>query len=262
MPKFNDIDLKNWKESKIFTESLWIISEREKYGKHNNFYHGNFIPQIPHQLILRYTKENDLVLDPFVGGGTTAYECETLKRNFIGIEIQPELAQKIQSNLDKTNRISKIFCGDSVKKETFEQINSFLTDKLHNKVQLAILHPPYADIIKFSSLENDLSNSKSLTNFLENFSLVIENTKNIMKKDGYLAIIIGDKYSAGQLTPLGFYCMNEAQKLKMTLKSVVIKNIEGNRAKINKEAIWKYRALSSDYHLFKHEYIFIFKNQI
>jgi len=42
------------------------------------------------------------------------------------------------------------------------------------------------------------------------------------------------------------------------LKSIIIKNIEGNRAKQNKEAIWRYRALSSDYYIFKHEYIFIF----
>ena len=35
----------------------------------------------------------------------------------------------------------------------------------------------------------------------------------------------------------------------------------GNRAKQNKEGIWRYRALSSDYYIFKHEYILIFKNK-
>ncbi len=70
--------------------------------------------------------------------------------------------------------------------------------------------------------------------------MVVQNTKAIMKKEGYLAIVIGDKYSLGQWIPLGFYCMNEAQKLGMTLKSVVVKNMEGNRAKMNKEGIWRY----------------------
>ena len=240
MPRFNDIDLENWKESEVWTDSLWIINARDKSGKHSNFYHGNFVPQIPHQLILRYSKENDLIFDPFLGSGTTAYECETLKRNFVGIEIQNELAEKVQSNLDKTDKISKVFCGDSTKKETFEGINTFLKDKKQNKAQLAILHPPYADIVKFSGLENDLSNKKSLKEFLESFSLVLQNTKGIMNKDGYLAIVIGDKYSSGQWIPLGFYCMNEAQKSGMTLKSVIVKNMEGNRAKMNKEGIWRY----------------------
>ena len=53
--------------------------------------------------------------------------------------------------------------------------------------------------------------------------------------------------------------MNEAQKHNLLLKSIIVKNMEGNRGKQNKEAIWRYRALSSDYYLFKHEYIFVFK---
>ena len=62
MPIFNDLNLDNWKESEIWTDSLWIISERDKSGKHNGFYHGNFVPQIPRQLILRYTKKGEVVL--------------------------------------------------------------------------------------------------------------------------------------------------------------------------------------------------------
>ena len=53
--KYNEIDMKNWKKSDINTDSLWIIKERDKNGKHKNIYHGNFIPQIPnyiHKIIL------------------------------------------------------------------------------------------------------------------------------------------------------------------------------------------------------------------
>jgi len=53
--------------------------------------------------------------------------------------------------------------------------------------------------------------------------------------------------------------MNEALKLKLILKSIIVKNMEGNRGKKNQQSIWRYRALSSDYYIFKHEYIFIFK---
>lgn len=88
--KYNDIDLKNWKDSDINTDSLWIIKERDKSGKHKNVYHGNFIPQIPNQLIRRYTKENEIVLEPFMGSGTTLFECEKLHRKYIGFDINLE----------------------------------------------------------------------------------------------------------------------------------------------------------------------------
>jgi len=108
-------------------------------------------------------------------------------------------------------------------------------------------------------LKDDLSNAKSLKDFLNKFAEVLKNTIDILENGRYLVIVIGDKYSAGQWIPLGFYCMNEAQKLRLTLKSIIIKNVTGNRGKQNKEAIWRYRALTSDYYIFKHEYILIFK---
>ena len=42
MGKFNDIDLENWRESDVNTDSLWLIGERAKTGKHRSVYHGNF----------------------------------------------------------------------------------------------------------------------------------------------------------------------------------------------------------------------------
>lgn len=48
--KFNDINIEEWKSLDIDVNSLWIIPERDKSGKHKNVYHGNFIPQIPNQL--------------------------------------------------------------------------------------------------------------------------------------------------------------------------------------------------------------------
>lgn len=259
MPVFNDLTLNKWKESEIWTDSLWIIPKRDKTGKHDGFYHGNFIPQIPHQLILRYSKKNEVIFDPFLGSGTTAYEAEILKRNFIGIDIQKKLVAHVGKNIEPKNNFSALLTSDSTKIETFEKIKNILKNYKKKNVQLAILHPPYSDIIKFSNLKDDLSNAKTLKEFLEKFSLVLKNTTDILENGRYLAIIIGDKYTAGKWVPLGFYCMNEAQKLGLTLKSIIIKNMEGNRAKNNKEGIWRYRALSSDYYIFKHEYILIFK---
>lgn len=80
--KFNDLDIEQWKKTDINVDSLWMISERKKEGKHSNSYHGNFIPQIPYQLIKRYTKRQETVLDLFLGSGTTLFECENLQRNF------------------------------------------------------------------------------------------------------------------------------------------------------------------------------------
>lgn len=50
-------------------------------------------------LLEQYTAEGDLVLDPFIGSGTTAVACQQMKRHFIGIELSPEYAQIAASRL-------------------------------------------------------------------------------------------------------------------------------------------------------------------
>lgn len=53
-------------------------------------------------LISRATKEGQIVLDPFLGSGTTAVACKRLKRNFIGIEISPEYCKMAEERLRGT----------------------------------------------------------------------------------------------------------------------------------------------------------------
>lgn len=116
--KINDINLNRWKEyDEIITDSLWLFDKRNTSGAHLAWYWGNFIPQIPHQLMLRYTKKGDWVLDPFVGSGTTLIECRRLGRNGIGIELNSEVVEKTKELIEKEpnifNIITDIIVGDS-----------------------------------------------------------------------------------------------------------------------------------------------------
>lgn len=259
--KINDINLNRWKEyEEIITDSLWLFDKRDSSGAHLAWYWGNFIPQIPHQLMLRYTKKGDWILDPFVGSGTTLIECRRLGRNGIGVDINPEVVEKakqlIEKEPNKFNVITDIVVGDSTRID-FKEL---LKKRNVKKVQLVIMHPPYHDIIKFSNNPRDLSNAQTVDEFLKMFGEVLDNVIPVLENGRYLAIVIGDKYSKGEWIPLGFYVMNEVMKRKkFILKSIIVKNFEETRAKRNQKELWRYRALVGGFYIFKHEYILLFR---
>lgn len=259
MPKFNDLDLSRWKDyDDIFTDSLWIIEKRDNSGAHSGDYHGNFVPQIPHQLFTRYTKKDEWILDPFMGSGTSLIEAQRMCRNSIGIELQKTVAKEAANRiaLEKNNDCqAKPFIANS----RTVRIEELLQTVGINKVQFVIFHPPYWDIIKFSDNPDDLSNTATLDDFLQSFGEVIDNTGKVLDKNRYCAVVIGDKYANSQIVSLGFHCMNLFLAREFILKAILVKNFGETQGKANKQGIWRYRALASDFYIFKHEYIFIFK---
>ena len=51
-------------------------------------------------LIRLISKENDVVLDPFMGSGTTGVACKLLNRNFIGIELNEEYIKIAEARIN------------------------------------------------------------------------------------------------------------------------------------------------------------------
>ena len=268
MSKINDLNLENWKEYQdLITDSLWIIGERDKSGMHNGNYHGNFIPQIPNQLMRRFTKKGDVVLDTFLGSGTTLIESKRLGRNGIGIELLPKVAELAKQRIDQqslfdTKVFTEILVADSTKKETRQRIEEILKSQNKQNVQLIVMHPPYHDIIKFSNRADDLSNTKSIKEFLKLFGDVVSNFLDLLERKHYLAVVIGDKYTNSEWVPLGFMAMQEVlNRNGLILKSILVKNMVNNRAKRNQEHLWRYRALVGGFYIFRHEYILLFQKR-
>jgi len=83
-----------------FTSNCWYFSP-----EHNRKHPAPFPEELPYRLMKLYTWQGDLVLDPFIGSGTTAVVAKKLGRNFIGIELNPDYIkmskERINAMLEK-----------------------------------------------------------------------------------------------------------------------------------------------------------------
>lgn len=182
-------DETDWKTSDINVDSIWLIQKRDSSGKHENNYHGNFVPQIPYQLIKRYTHKTDTVLELFTGSGTTLFECEKLERNYIGFDINQQMIDLIYQKMADTQNIHFIVNNCDVC--NMRKMNDIMQQSLiwtkKSSVDFLIAHPPYMDIVKFTDKQEDLSSISDLNLFLEKFTLAMKNGLQFLEKGKYFA---------------------------------------------------------------------------
>ena len=137
----SEINAKNWRDyDDIVTNSLWIIGARSRDGVHSGQYHGNFVPQIPYQAIRRFTKPGDVVLDTFLGSGTTLIESRRLGRHGIGVELVDSIAQGatnlIEAEANPHHTWQEVIAGSSTDNATIDQIRDTLKRRGRDNVQL------------------------------------------------------------------------------------------------------------------------------
>lgn len=262
--EYNDLDLVNWRDldDKIWTDSWWSIPTRARGNGHALEYHGNFVPQIATQTFQRFSKADDVVLDLFLGSGTSAVEALRLGRRCIGVELKSELAQGVRERLNAPEDRLAVVCGDSAAPKTAASIREVLAGWNHDAADLLMLHPPYADIIRFSDRPECLSNAGSTDAFVEGFRKVAEQGFQLLRPRRFAVLVIGDKYERGALVPLGFKCMEAMNQVGFRTRSIIVKNIEGNEVgKGRANRLWRYRALRGGFYVFKHEYVMIFDRE-
>ncbi|MFQ5577785.1 MAG: DNA methyltransferase [Anaerolineae bacterium] len=257
----SDIDLNRWREYEhIFTDSLWLFPNRAKGAGHQLDYHGNFIPQIATQLFSRYTRAGDIVLDMFLGSGTSALEAINMGRRCVGVELKAELVDYVRGKIppDMLDTAVRVRQGNSNSDEIAPQIRADLQAMGSSHAQFLVLHPPYDNIIRFSDTPEDLSNASSTDAFLDGFEAVARRGFELLEPGRFAALVIGDKYARGELVPLGFLCLERMNRIGFKTKAIIVKDIQGNEKGKGRAAnLWRYRALAGGYYIFKHEYVMV-----
>lgn len=229
------------------TNTIWAFPNRGKWATHDAKYRGNWSPYIPRNVILRYSKEGDTVLDPFVGGGTTAVEAKLTNRNFIGYDINPTAVELSRQKCD--------FQSDFTVSYAIDVADARKLPLNDNSIDLICAHPPYADIIHYSEdIKGDLS-LLPIKDFLFEMGKVADEFHRVLKKDKFCAILMGDMRKKGMVQPLAFETMRVFELAGFKTKEIIIKEQHNCKA----TGYWKTNSIKFNFLLLAHEYLFVFK---
>lgn len=109
-------NVSNWlNKKKVYPHNVLVFEEEHRLylgnvvetaadTSHKN--HSAIFPlELPTWFIRLFSKENDIVLDPFLGSGTTAVAALLHKRKYIGIELKTEYFSEAQKNIYEVEKI-------------------------------------------------------------------------------------------------------------------------------------------------------------
>lgn len=227
----------------------WSFPKRGDWATHDAKWRGNWSPYIPRNLLLRYSKEGDLVLDQFAGGGTTLVEAKLLNRNIIGVDINDNALARCKSKIDFEYEYAKgkvsLYKGDARNLD-------FIKD---DSIDFICTHPPYANIIKYSEdITGDLSHL-NVKDFLLEMKAVASESYRVLKNGKFCAVLMGDTRQKGHMIPMSFDVMRIFENEGFKLKELIIKEQHNCRA----TGYWKTNSIKYNFLLIAHEYLFVFK---
>lgn len=232
------------------TSTVRSFSRRGKWATHDSKYRGNWSPDVVRNLILRYSEEGDLLLDPMIWGWTTAIEAKTLNRNLIAYDINPNAVMQTIQKLDfDVSSNAKVEIGLHDARDL-----SHIQDET---VDLILNHPPYADIIRYSNweIEEDLSNIHNLEIFCNEMEEIAKHFFRTLKSWKYCAILIWDTRRKKLYQPLAYMLMQRFMNVGFLLKEDVIKIQHNCKA----TGFWAKRSQEYNFLLIMHEHLFIFQ---
>lgn len=236
----------------FYPEKLQTVSfpRRGNWATHKSDWRGNWSPEVARNLILRYSKEKDHLLDCMIGGGTTAIEAKILNRHITCIDINEEALERTTKSLEfeidnkAKQRVVKCDARDM----------SFIKD---NEIDFVLTHPPYADIIKYSEgkIKEDLSGIHDIDAFVDEIGKVAKELYRVLKHGKFCAILMGDTRRNKMYQPLAFKVMQKFLDTGFVLKEDIIKR------QFNCKATWFWvtKSKESNFLLIMHEHLFVFQ---
>jgi len=217
----------------IESTTLWDFP-RQNYGDKphgNNKYNGVTPAFVIWNLLQRYTKEGDLVVDPMCGSGTTIDVANELNRKVIGYDlniVRPDVIKNDSRKIPLKN----------------------------NSVDFVFIDSPYSDNIKYSDDEKCIGKiSCEKTEFYDELEKTASEIARILKPGKVTGWVIADQWIKKKFTAVGFLMWQRLEKYFEPMDIICLTR----HNQTSNTGVWHNRARQFNFYLRGFKYLFIMK---
>lgn len=247
----NCLTAKDWIRNQV---AVWELNYEKRDIRDKEIHPAVFPISLPKKCIELFTHRGELVLDPFVGIGTTLIAARDLERNAVGFDLNQKyidytyqrLAQSKMSFSGNTKQIA--ICDDAI------NISKYLDD---NTISLVVTSPPYANMLnhkrknksyradlrvnkfynkiqQYSNNPRDLGTMKP-KEYSKGLAEIYKGILPLLKPRAHCIININDLWENNHRYPTHCYVIEEMEKVGYELRNIIIWD---KRPSVNKVGIF------------------------
>lgn len=190
------------------------------------------------RLVRFFTKRNDVVLDPFVGVGSTLKACAVEERNGIGFELNPRYAELAEERLKV--EVRDMFSSLVSQDVRIGDARELIKDLPDNSVDLIVTSPPYWNILhkedhkakqerkdhdldtRYSDDARDLGNIHDYEAFLEELASILGACGRALKPKKHMAVIVSDFRDKSHFVMFHADLAKALEKYKFELRGLTV----------------------------------------
>jgi DNA modification methylase len=232
--KINCLTAKEWLKCQL---GVWQFYYEKRDIRNKELHPATFPISLAKKVIQLFTHEGELVLDPFVGSGTTLLAAQDANRNAIGFDLNTKYIELSQSRLEAPsmfNKSKQIAILDDAR-----NIPKYLNNE---SVSLIWTSPPYANLLnrkrknksrrdrnnnqldkieQYSQDERDLG-TYELEKYTEEIGDIYESLLPLLKTKGHCVINIPDMWWENQRITIHVSLIQELRKRGYELRNTII----------------------------------------
>ncbi|MEW6201409.1 MAG: DNA methyltransferase [bacterium] len=227
--RLNKLNGKEWLQ---YSFSIW--RDIKKNGEELSLKHPAMFPiMLVERLIDIFTNsKKQVILDPFMGSGSTLIGAQNKGHKTIGFEINKDYISMAKNRLESVYKLmSGCDANHEIINDSAENLDKYLST---DTIDLTITSPPYWDILNrkrsadrknirnYGNSETDFGNIESYDQFLCSLQSVFKKLYDVTKNGGYCIVIVMDIRKNSTFYPFHFDLAKKIEEINFSLKDIII----------------------------------------
>ncbi|SFM26659.1 DNA methylase [Nitrosomonas nitrosa] len=232
----NCMTAKEWLKSQV---GVWQFSYESRDIRDKSVHPATFPISLAQKVIELFTHEGQLVLDPFVGSGTSLLAAKELNRNAVGFDLQPHYVELSKQRLDSNPNLFSHNTEQIIINDDARNIPDYFEE---NSISLIWTSPPYANLLnrerknksrrirnneqlgkieQYSQDERDLG-ILDINDYTKAMGDIYEKMLPLLRPKGHCVINVPDMWWENQRITIHVSLIEELRKRGYELRNIII----------------------------------------